>query len=37
MGVLMGTHWELEWKMLGTNGKMENNPSLLGAKFDVIL
>jgi hypothetical protein len=20
-GVLMGTHWELEWKILGTNGK----------------
>jgi hypothetical protein len=33
----MGTHWELEWNMLGTNGKIENNPSLLGMKFDAIL
>jgi hypothetical protein len=37
MGVLMGTHWELEGNMLRTNGKMENNPSLLGAKSDTIL
>jgi hypothetical protein len=34
---LMGTHWELERNMLGINGKMENNPSLLGVKFDIIL
>jgi hypothetical protein len=34
---LMGTHWELEGNMLGTNGKMENNLSLLGVKFDAIL
>ncbi len=33
----MGTHWELEWNTLGINGKMEHNPSLLGAKFDTIL
>jgi hypothetical protein len=33
----MGTHWELEWNILGTNGKMKINPSLLGAKFDAIL
>jgi hypothetical protein len=33
----MGTHWELEWNILGTNGKMENNLSLLGVKFDTIL
>jgi hypothetical protein len=33
----MGTHWELEWNMLGTNKKKENNPSLLGAKFEAIL
>jgi hypothetical protein len=33
----MGTHWELEWNMLGTNGKIEKNPSLLGTKFDAIL
>jgi hypothetical protein len=38
MGVLMGTHWEFEGNMLGIiNGKMENNPSLLGIKFDTIL
>jgi hypothetical protein len=37
MGILMGTHWELEWNMLRTNGKMENNPSSLGMKFDAIL
>jgi hypothetical protein len=37
MGVLMGTHWELEGNMLGTNGKMKNYPSLLGTKFDTIL
>jgi hypothetical protein len=36
MGLLMETHWELEWNMLGTNGKLENNPSLLGMKFDAI-
>jgi hypothetical protein len=36
IGLLMGTHWEFEWNMLGTNGKMEHNPSLLGAKFDTI-
>jgi hypothetical protein len=34
MGLLVGTHSELEWNMLGTNGKIENNPSLLGVKFD---
>jgi hypothetical protein len=28
---------ELEGNMLGINGKMEKNLSLLGAKFDVIL
>jgi hypothetical protein len=33
----MGTHWELEWNMLGRNGKIENNFSLLGEKFDAIL
>jgi len=32
----MGTHWELEWSMLGTNGILKNNPSLLGEKFDAI-
>jgi hypothetical protein len=37
MGLLMGTCWQLEWNMLGTNGKIENNPSLLGVKFDAIL
>jgi len=37
MGLLMGTHWELEWNMLRTNGKIKNNPSLLGAKCDAIL
>jgi hypothetical protein len=35
--VIMGTHWELQCNMLGTNGKMENNLSLLGVKFEVIL
>jgi hypothetical protein len=33
----MGTHWELEWNMLGTNGKIEDNFSLMGKKFDAIL
>jgi hypothetical protein len=33
----MGTHWELEWNMLGTNGKIENNLCLLGMKLDSIL
>jgi hypothetical protein len=37
MGLLMGTHWEREWKMLETNGKIKNNPSLWGEKFDTIL
>jgi hypothetical protein len=37
MGLLMGTHWEWEWNMLQTNGKIENNPSLLGVKFDAIV
>jgi hypothetical protein len=37
MWLLMGTHWELKWNMLGTNGKIENNCSLLGMKFDAIL
>jgi hypothetical protein len=37
MGLLMGTHWELEWYMLQTNGKIENKFSLLGANFDAIL
>jgi hypothetical protein len=37
MGLLMGTHWECEWNMLGTNGKIENNLSLWGVKFDAIL
>jgi len=37
LGLFMGTHWELEWNTLGTNGKMEDNHSLLGAKFDTIL
>jgi heptaprenylglyceryl phosphate synthase len=32
----MGTHWELEWNMLGTNGIIKNNPSLLGVNFDAI-
>jgi hypothetical protein len=30
MGLLMGTHWEFEWNMLRTNGKIESNFSLLG-------
>ncbi len=33
----MGTYWELERNMLGTNGKLDNNPSLLGAKSNTIL
>jgi hypothetical protein len=33
----MGTHWELECNLLQTNGKIENNLSLLGAKFDAIV
>jgi len=37
MGLLMGTHWEPEWNMLGTNGKIKYNLSLLGMKFDAIL
>jgi hypothetical protein len=37
MGLLMATHWEVEWNMLGTNRKLEKNPSLLGVKFDAIL
>jgi hypothetical protein len=37
IGNLMGTHWEFEVNMLETNGKMENNVSLLGVKFDAIL
>jgi hypothetical protein len=39
MGLLMGTHWELEWNMLQRDGKwkIENNPSLFGVKFDAIL
>jgi len=37
MGLLMETHWELKWNMLCTNGKIENNPSLLKVKFDAIL
>jgi hypothetical protein len=37
MGLPIGTHWQLEWNMLETNGKIKNNSSLLGAKFDEIL
>jgi hypothetical protein len=37
MGLLMGTHWEPEWNMLGANGKIKYNLSLLGMKFDAIL
>jgi hypothetical protein len=33
----MGTPWGLEWNMLGTNGKIENDPSLLGVKLNTIL
>jgi hypothetical protein len=36
-GLPIGTHWKLEWNMLETNGKIENNLSLLGVKFDAIL
>jgi hypothetical protein len=36
MGLLMRIHWELKWNMLGTNGKIENNHSLLGMEFDAI-
>jgi hypothetical protein len=36
-GVIDGNPWELEWNMLGTNEKMENNLSLLGAEFETIL
>jgi hypothetical protein len=37
MGLLMGTHWQLEWNMLGTNGKVKYSLSLLGRKLDAIL
>jgi hypothetical protein len=37
MGLLMGTHWEFEWNMLQTNGKIKNNHFMLGVKFDAIL
>jgi hypothetical protein len=37
MGLLMGTHWELECNLLQTNEKIENDFSLLGEKFNAIL
>jgi hypothetical protein len=30
MGLLLGTHWELEWNMLGTNGKNKIQSFLVG-------